>query len=231
MQTTIPKHFPEAIHITDLETKIITDLVNRKLDLKSTVWATSFCSDEVNNMFAPFYDLFAGPGPFRLGGISGLPFSGVTGMNAFLSHAPTNGVALILYGPHIGVSKDGKLGEVNRQNQFISSPCCGSLVVALNSLKENIEFPLDNPLDYQQARVIQHLHDHKTEILEHEYPLKKATEFAYNAIHIKVKKILKEVTPTLSNLKLYLIGGIVVNTDWTIEDYFEIKNQEVIEFT
>ncbi|GAB5408424.1 MAG: hypothetical protein BalsKO_07890 [Balneolaceae bacterium] len=230
MHKTIPKHFPTAIRITDLEAKIITDLVERKLDLKSTIWATSFCSDEVNNMFAPFYDLFAGPGPFMLGGISGLPFAGITGMNAFLSHAPSHGAVLILYGPHIGVSENGGLGQVNRQNQFASSTCCGSLVGALDSLNNDSEVPSDNPLDYQQARVIQHLHNHRDEIINDEYPLKKATDFAYEAIHAKLHRILDEIMPNLDDIKLYLIGGIVINTDWMMEDYFEIKNVEFLEF-
>ncbi len=231
MHTTIPKHYPSAIRITELETKIITDLVHKKLDLKSTIWATSFCSDEVNNMFAPFYDLFAGPGPFMMGGLSGLPFSGITGMKAFLSHAPTEGAVLILYGPHIGISEDGKMGRVNRQNQFASSTCCGSLVAALDSLKKEEHLPMDNPLDYQQARVVEHLYNKRDEILESEFPLKEVTDVAYEEIHEKLYNILRAIKPDLSNIKLYLIGGVVINTDYAIEDYFEVRNVEYLEFT
>ncbi len=230
MHTTIPTHYPKAIRITELETKIITDLVHKKLDLKSTIWATSFCSDEVNNLFSPFYDLFAGPGPFMLGGISGLPFSGITGMNAFLSHAPSHGAVLVLYGPHIGISEDGQIGQVNRQNQFASSTCCGSLVAALESLENDTHMPLDNPLDYQQARVIEHLHNNRKEILESQFPLKEATDSAYEAIHTKINRILDTIKPELDDIKLYLIGGIVINTDWMIEDYFEVRNVEYLEF-
>ncbi len=230
MYNTIPKHYPSAIRITELETKIITDLVQKKLDLKSTIWATSFCSDEVNNLFSPFYDLFAGPGPFMLGGISGLPFSGITGMQAFLSHAPSHGAVLVLYGPHIGISENGQIGEVNRQNQFASSTCCGSLVAALESLKNDEHLPLDNPLDYQQARVIEHLNNNRKDILESQFPLKEATDAAYDAIHLKINRILDAIKPELDDIKLYLIGGIVINTDWTIEDFFEVRNVEYLEF-
>ena len=230
MYKTIPKHYPSAIRITELETRIITDLVQKKLDLKSTIWATSFCSDEVNNLFSPFYDLFAGPGPFMLGGISGLPFSGITGMQAFLSHAPSHGAVLILYGPHIGISEDGKIGEVNRQNQFASSTCCGSLVAALDSLERDEHLPMDNPLDYQQARVIEHLFNKRETILESKFPLKEATDVAYQEIHDKLYNILRAIKPQLTDIKLYLIGGIVINTDWMIEDFFEVKNVEYLEF-
>ncbi len=230
MYTTIPKHYPSAIRITELETKIITDLVHKKLDLKSTIWATSFCSDEVTNLFAPFYDLFAGPGPFILGGLCGIPFSGITGMKAFLSHAPSHGAVLILYGPHIGISEDGQMGRVNRQNQFASSKCCGSLSAALESLEKEEHLPMDNPLDYQQARVIEHLYNHREEILGNEFPLKQATEVAYQKIHEKMYSIIEAVKPDLSDIKLYLIGGVTVNTDWTIEDYFDVRNVEFLEF-
>ncbi len=230
MFTTIPHHFPNAVTIRQLEDQIVRDFIEKGLELKSSLWATSLCSDEVSNMFPEFYHLFAGPGPFQLGGISGLPFTGVTGLKAFLSHVPTHGAAMILYGPHIGVSDEGQIGTVNRQNQFASSTCCGSLAAALNAIKQNQIPPTDYPLDYQQARVIQHLSNFKDDILSSEVPLKKATELAYEAIHKKVHDILELVQDDLEDIRLYLLGGIVINTDWNRYDYFEVHHQEFYEF-
>lgn len=230
MYTTIPHHFPNAVTIRQLEDRIVRDFMKKGLEMKSCVWATSLCSDEVSNMFPEFYHLFAGPGPFQMGGISGLPFTGITGLKAFLSHVPTHGSAMILYGPHIGVSDDGRIGNVNRQNQFESSTCCGSLVAALNAIKEGNLLPTDYPLDYQQARVIKHLNEYKDEIFDAEVPLKKATELAYEAIHKKVHDILEAVQSDLEDIRLYLLGGIVINTDWNRYDYFETHHQEFYEF-
>lgn len=230
MQTTIPKHFPDAMLMSKFQEKIIFDLKSIEIAPENTIWATSICSDELNNFLQELNSILAGPGPFRLGGISGLPFVGITGFNAFLSHAPSHGCAMIIYGPHIGVSEHGILGEVNRQNQFGLTTCCGSLVGALNAIEKHQELPFDNPLDYQQARVIQHLHQHKEEILDDEFPLKKVTDFAYEAIHAKLHRILDAITPNLGNIKLYLIGGVVINTDWMLEDYFDVKDVEFLEF-
>lgn len=230
MYTTIPHHFPNAVTIRQLEDQIVRDFMDKGLELKSSLWATSLCSDEVSNMFPEFYHLFAGPGPFHLGGISGLPFTGVTGLKAFLSHVPTHGAAMILYGPHIGVSDDGRIGHVNRQNQFASSTCCGSLAAAVNALSEDIVLPENNPFDYQQARVVQHLNQYREEILESEIPLKRATELAYEAIHKKLHIILEAVQDDLEDIRLYLLGGIVINTDWNRYDYFEAHHQEFYEF-
>ena len=230
MYTTISEHFSSAQSITDLKTQLVTELVKRNYKLQSVLWGTSFCSDEVNNLFSPFYDLFAGPGPFHLGGISGLPFSGITGMNAFLSHVPTHGAAMILYGPHIGVSRDGTFGQVQRQNQSSPTTCCGSLVAAIESLKHSDLKPMDNLLDYQQARVQQHLYQHRDEILEHSNPIRKATNLTYEAIHHKLLKIIDEIKKRRQHFELILVGGVVINTDWTIEDYFDLRNLEFIRF-
>jgi len=230
MQTTIPKHFPEAMLMSEFQDRIIADFKSMSIEPEDTIWATSICSDELNNFLQDLNSIFAGPGPFRLGGISGLPFVGITGFDAFLSHAPTHGCAMIIYGPHIGVSEHGVLGEVNRQNHFGLTTCCGSLVGALSAVEQNLELPLNNPLDYQQARVINHLMQYREEILNDEFPLKRATNFAYHDIHIKLNRIIDELKPRLNDIKIYLIGGIVINTDWKMEDYFEIKNIDFLEF-
>ncbi|MEQ9308726.1 MAG: hypothetical protein RLN90_04675 [Balneolaceae bacterium] len=230
MYTTIPKHFPDAILMSDFQEKILSNFKAMDISPDDTIWATSICSDELNNFLQDLNSIFAGPGPFRLGGISGLPFVGVTGFNAFLSHAPAHGCAMIIYGPHVGVSEHGILGEVNRQNQFGLTTCCGSLVGALGAVEQNQELPIDNPLDYQQARVIKHLIQYREEILKDKFPLKKATDFAYIDIHEKLKRIINVLSPELTDIKLYLIGGIVINTDWKMEDFFEIRDVELLEF-
>lgn len=230
MYTAIPKHFPNAILMSEVQKKILAKLETKKIEPEQTLWATSICSDEVNNFLYEFNELFAGPGPFRMGGISGLPFTGITGLKAFLSHVPTHGSAMIFYGPHIGVSKNGLLGQVNRQNQFGLSTCCGSLVAALSAIENHNELPTNNPLDYQQARVIQHLHGNRDEILNSEFPLKNATDLAFEAIDRKLNLIIDSIKEELQDLKILLVGGIVINTDWNIEDYFDIRKSQFLEF-
>ena len=72
---------------------------------------------EKNKIAAPF---LGGPlvhivgqdllGPFKMGGLNGFPFTGLTGMSAFSSHVPDNGAVLIFYGP-ILVSQKKELLE------------------------------------------------------------------------------------------------------------------------
>ena len=49
-----------------------------------------------------------------MGGLDGFPFTGLTGMGAFASHVPDDGAVFVYYGPHIGITKDGVIGEIHR---------------------------------------------------------------------------------------------------------------------
>ncbi len=228
---TIKQHYPNAISIRELEQKITSELNLHGFILSRTIWGTSICADEVNNSFNLFSKLFAGPGPFRFGGISGYPFTGKTGIAAFASHIPDKGGAFILYGPHIGISKDGKLGVMHRQRQKMSSANCGSLVAGLNAIKEQTSFSSYSDSDYQQERVVNTLGRFKDEILAAEHPLKTSTEKMYDSIHQDFNEMLENSSKILSGYKVYLMGGILINTDWDKEDYFDIRGKKVLDFT
>lgn len=226
----IKKHYPNAQSISDLEHTITEALEQNDFTLSRTIWGTSICSDEVNNTFNALSTLFAGPGPFRFGGISGMPFTGRTGMMAFDSHIPDNGNAFILYGPHIGISQDGVIGEINRQAQKSNTTCCGSLIAGLGQLQNNaVPFEID-PIDQQQFRVSKVLNQKKDQILAAENAIKEVTEIAYAQIKEDVFKIVDSTREALKGRKIYLMGGIVINTDWDKEDWFEVRDSELIEF-
>ena len=227
----VKAQYPKAIEIRALEQKITSELNLNGFILSRTIWGTSICSDEVNNSFNIFSRLFVGPGPFRFGGISGLPFTGKTGVMAFASHIPDKGGAFILYGPHIGVSKEGIAGEILRQRQDSNSTCCGSLIAGLSAIQNPSTIGEGTASDYQQAQVVKMLNAERDQILSADDQIKEVTEKAYEKIHNDLKELIHDCKDALVGKKLYLMGGIVINTNWDEEDYFEIRNSEVIELT
>ncbi|MEP1305968.1 MAG: hypothetical protein ABJK11_16075 [Balneola sp.] len=227
----VEKQYPKALELRALEQKITSELNLHGFILSRTIWGTSICSDEVNNSFNIFSRLFAGPGPFRFGGISGLPFTGKTGVLAFASHFPEKGGAFILYGPHIGVSKEGKTGEILRQRQDSNSTCCGSLIAGLSAIQNPATIGEETSSDYQQAQVVKMLNAKRNDILSADDQIKEVTEKAYLSIHKGLKDLIDDCRDAMEGKKLYLLGGIVINTDWDKEDYFDIRNSEVIDFT
>lgn len=226
----ILKHYPNSISLSQLEVKLVSELKNHGFIPEKTIWGTSICSDEVNNTFNILNRLFAGSGPFRFGGISGLPFTGKTGMLAFESHIPDDGDAFILYGPHIGISKDGEIGMILRDGQRSKTTCCGSLIAGVSAIKSGFSTSNIDLYDYQQHKVKELIHSEKERVLKATFPIKEVTDIALNEAHKQLMNIIEQTKESLKGHKLFLVGGIVINTDWDVEDYFEIREIELLKF-
>jgi len=61
---------------------------------------------------------------FPLSGLAGLPFVGKSGWNAFTTHVPEDGNVVVLFAPHVGIDKDGNIGEFTRNGQSCKTPTC-----------------------------------------------------------------------------------------------------------
>ena len=72
---------------------------------------------------------------FPLGGLAGVPFVGKTGWGAFTSHVPTDGNIVVLFAPHVGIDKDGNVGELLRNGQSCNSKACGAAIGSLLTLQ------------------------------------------------------------------------------------------------
>ncbi|WP_421775009.1 hypothetical protein [Gracilimonas sp.] len=222
----ITKHYSEAEPLSLIEENILKELEKRGMSPKQCIWGTSVCSDEVNNSLDSMSRHFAAPGPFRFGGISGIPFSGKTGFRAFASHIPDQGGAVIIYGPHIGISKEGTTGEIVREGQSEHSACCGSLIAGLQNVKQGNVLMISHD-DYQQGQVNKLLIENYKEIKESDSQIKKITEIAFNQIKRELTDIVSSCLENLADSPILLVGGIVINTDAEQEDYFEIRDISV----
>lgn len=196
-------------------------------DLKKLLFATSVCCDDVNisTDFRRFLNR-----PFSLGGLSGYPFTGLTGMLAFSNHIPEGGDAFIFYGPHIGITDDGILGEIQRFGQSYRTNDCGALMLALNRMKKSsIPQTLDSKWDHQQILLEQDVSEFRDVILNSKLPQKEITEVAYNGIHGKIKSLVDMTKDKFLCKRIFLLGGIIINTSPKYHDYVDIRNFEIVE--
>ena len=220
--------YPKAITTIDSVNKII-DFVEYELDLelKQVMLADSICSDDVNSIQYPArtQEFF---GPFKMGGLDGFPFTGLTGMGAFASHVPDDGAVFIYFGPHIGITKDGIIGEIHRFGQHKNSGCCGAARGALGKLTNNqIAAGNITELDYQMNTIEQILFNQKERVLNAKTPLFEATEVIYEAID---KRINELVDKTKYNCKyVILVGAILINSDSDMGSFTEIRRFDVID--
>jgi hypothetical protein len=219
----IRKYYPNASTTIDGVNKLI-DFVEEDLDLEPSqvMLADSICSDDVNSIQYPARaNEFLGP--FKMGGLDGFPFTGLTGMGAFASHVPDDGAVFIYYGPHIGISKNGTIGEIHRIGQSKNSGCCGAAKGALNKLLNNqiVEGQISE-MDYQMNTIEQILWKQKDRVLHAEIPLYEAIDERINAL----------ITNTKYNCKyVILLGAILINSDSDVGSFSHPKRFDVINLT
>lgn len=199
-----------------------------QFDLSKTLLATSVCSDEIIRSATNFRDHLASSSPFQLGGLAGFPFSGITGIKAFASHIPDDGSAVILYGPHIGISKSGEVGLMKRVGQEKKSTCCGALRATLSHFSHTDSPDPDQELDYQLWKIQTELEPERGSILQHDEPLVAATELMFKRINDRLKRLLEVFEPDRKGRRIALIGGIVINTDHNLPDWFALRNFEIL---
>lgn len=208
----IRQYYHDAITTIDGVNRLI-DFVEEKLDLEpgQVMLADSICSDDVNSIQYPAraHEFL---GPFKMGGLDGFPFTGLTGMGAFASHVPDDGAVFVYYGPHVGVSKNGAFGEIHRIGQSKNSGCCGAAKGALNKLI-NGQITAGNvtDMDYQMNTIEQILLKEKERVLSAAIPLKEATEVIYEAIDRRIEEL---VAATQYNCRyVILMGAVLINSD------------------
>ncbi|WBV53503.1 hypothetical protein [Chryseobacterium gambrini] len=226
----IHKWYPKAMTTIDNVNKII-DFVEGDLDLepRQVMLADSICSDDVNSIQYPSrtHEFL---GPFKMGGLDGFPFTGLTGMGAFASHVPDDGAVFIYYGPHIGITKDGTIGEIHRLGQSKNSGCCGAAKGALGKLiNDQIIAGNITELDYQMNTIEQILFNKKERVLHAETPLFEATEVIYEAIDQRINEL---VDKTNYNCKyVILVGAILINSDSDMGSFTEVRRFDVIDLS
>jgi hypothetical protein len=220
----VRKYFPKAVSSSDFVLNIYKSLESYALAPNQIMLAHSICSDDVNAIEYPEEGRQM-LGPFNMGGLNGYPFTGLTGMSAFAHHVPSEGAAMVFYAPHIGVSESSELGKIIRVGQDEESSCCGAAVLALNRLKNNEIVPGDKPADdYQQHCLQEFLYNKKDRVLTSAHPIKEATEVIFEESGQMIDRLIPQTS--FSGRYLFVIGAIIVNTDWKYGSFLELRRFE-----
>ncbi|MCH2197447.1 MAG: hypothetical protein MK081_01585 [Flavobacteriales bacterium] len=221
-------YFPNAKDAKDTSIHYLGKMqLEHKIDISKVLMATSVCSDDINVPSTTFFNVLFGP--FIMGGLGGLPFAGQTGMTAFAHHIPDEGSAFIFYGPHIGITLDGDLGKMYRPRQEETGNSCGALMLALSRFHDDSYAPVMNDDDYQQMKLEESLLPYKEQILSSDNKSKAITEACYDIIDKKIHEHIQTCKNEFHVDTVTLLGGIIINTDYGVDDYFDARNFEVID--
>jgi hypothetical protein len=225
---TVKKWYPNAKTTTDTVNKLL-DVIENRLGLQANqlMHADSMCCDDVNAIQYPprAYEML---GPFKMGGLNGYPFAGLTGMGAFAHHVPEDGAVVVFYAPHIGITKEGTIGEISRIGQRSNSSCCGAARAGLNKLlKGEIKKGIITDLDYQMNTIEQIFLQQADRIKSAESQIFEATEVMYEAINERIEELVGKTHYPCKYV--VLIGAIFINGDRDMGSYCAYKRFDFID--
>lgn len=239
-KTTIKRAIRKYFNGAKSNTQLIEYIKTMDLNKDKTHFTLSICCDEINHEIGDIPDLCRNlfGDVFQIGGLGGIPFPGITGLNATLHHVPTDGTLFILYGPHVGISLDGTIGNYNRFGIEKPGHACGAAIGAYHKINQTNNQVSDNPYDHQFNYIVEELKNKKDEINKEKDENLKNVRIVESMFDI-IYKWIEEFKKTFKNQnevkKLILLGGIVINvsrqteTINNLEDHFLIKNVETVE--
>eukprot|EP00567_Pseudictyota_dubia_P015258 CAMPEP_0197439896 /NCGR_PEP_ID=MMETSP1175-20131217/6537_1 /TAXON_ID=1003142 /ORGANISM="Triceratium dubium, Strain CCMP147" /LENGTH=306 /DNA_ID=CAMNT_0042969899 /DNA_START=79 /DNA_END=999 /DNA_ORIENTATION=- len=216
--------FPNALSNGELETRVVDVLSEKGYDGTNTLLATSLCCDELARRLEDDFVKVYGNN-FNLGGLSGFPFAGNTGFGAMAAHIPDDGYCLIVYGPHVGVSKDGTVGKVEREGIELVDNCCGSAIAASGYLQgiteggATITTKIQEFTDFQQGAVQELILPHGKRLASAENRMLELPYALYESQDLLMGDIVQAGAGG-TKAGLALLGGIQINTGPDTPDYF-----------
>lgn len=226
----IRRRYPNALSTTDTVDAFL-DLMQRRLGIepRKIMLADSICSDDLNTIEYPkrAYEML---GPFKLGGLDGFPFAGLTGMSAFAHHVPVDGAVFVFHGPHIGVSKEGETGVILRPGQAHRSACCGAIRAAIDKIAHGTVVPGElTELDYQQNTIEQLLLAQRDRIAAARCAMDESTEVMYTAIEKRIDTLASRTEYPCRYL--VIMGGVLINSDHDVGSFCSFRRLVCIDLT
>jgi hypothetical protein len=221
----IESAFPGCISNKDIEDQIVDVLGAHGFTQDNTLLATSLCCDELARRLEDDLVRIYGNN-FNLGGLSGFPFAGNTGFGAMSAHIPDNGSCLIVYGPHVGIDKNGNIGKVERVGIKLVDNCCGSAIAASNYLQlitdggAEITTKLQQFTDFQQGAVQELILPHGKRLADAENRMQELPFALYDSQDVLMREIVYKGCAGGKKNGYALLGGIQINTAPDTMDYF-----------
>ena len=223
----IQNRFPGAVPFEQGIDSLLNHLKRFGIRPGNMLWGQSTCVDDITNTKDKLMPDIKGP--FNFGGLAGLPFTGITGLNAFVHHVPENGTAVLFVAPHIGYSEKDGWGKILRHDQHHTSSCCGALAAALAMIqKGEVKPQVPAPEDYQEGMIVQLASAHRSEILASSEPIISFTQLTY-------REAIGQMSDYASKVKerhfkyAVIVGGIIINTDYMFTDYLWIETVSVLD--
>eukprot|EP00929_Paragymnodinium_shiwhaense_P020469 TRINITY_DN1363_c0_g2_i1.p2 TRINITY_DN1363_c0_g2~~TRINITY_DN1363_c0_g2_i1.p2 ORF type:complete len:312 (+),score=82.47 TRINITY_DN1363_c0_g2_i1:64-999(+) len=187
---------------------------------ENTIYSESICADEICHDEMQLTRLLTQHwgNVFTLGGIGGFAHGGPVALGAFKGHVPEGGNMFILYGPHVGITEGGQVGSIVRIGQKKPTTACGALMAVYNNCLKGATVDAYSPADLQARLLHEELCPRADEIKKSKNPAAMLPRVAFDVVHRQIQDMTKGIE--LNGGSLVLLGGIMINTPYTIQDHF-----------
>lgn len=219
----IASFFPGSIPTTTVQLRVLSTLRKREYRQYNTIMGTSLSGDEilntptslVNQLKTKLLEAKDG-GVYSLGGLGGIPFAGTAGMADLMSHVPTDGKLVLIYGPNIGINKDGGVGSVERigkggADETLISRTYHNILAGNKSTGTGMNFEEDYIIEKMKSMNLKD-YDQKGD----NFAIAEVTNKLYALISDLVGKQVESTISSDPNFwskltEITLIGGVIVN--------------------
>lgn len=212
------KEFPGIMPVRDFTDSLIQYITDKYgIHSDKMLLGVSMCVDDIiyTKNFHAHPEI---KGPFHLGGLAGLPFTGISGLEAFAHHVPEGGTMVLMVEPHIGYSEKKGWGFVLRHEQHEASSCCGALMGTLGKLQKGTLKRDTSEEDYQGGKIAELALHHEKEIRASENPILALTRVTSAEAERQIRAHVLEIG--LEHVKyIIIITGVLINTDFSYSDY------------
>lgn len=136
-----------------------------------------------------------------------------------------DGSCLIVYGPHVGVTKEGVVGKVEREGIELVDNCCGSAIAASGYLQgitdggAVITTKIQEFTDFQQGAVQELILPHGKRLADAEDRMVELPYALYDSQDLLMGDIVQTGCGGVKN-NIALLGGLQINTAPDALDYF-----------
>ena len=212
------KAFPGVMAVHEFADSVIHHLHTKfNIPANKMLLGVSTCVDDI--IFTKNFHLHPEiKGPFHLGGLGGLPFTGISGLEAFAHHIPDSGSMILLIEPHIGYSQKRGWGRVLRYEQHEATTCCGALIGTLGKLQQDKLSGIITEDDYQGGKLGELALRHKKEILAARDPIIELTKLTLQSAEKQIRAHVLDME--IAHVKcIVIITGVIINTDFSFSDY------------
>ena len=220
------KYFPNSMPVSELFDKIDKAIGGFSYEKNLVKPATAMCRDDSITGMIKELHIRNYMAPFNMETLSGLPVFGISGYIAFYHHIPDNGLGLIIFSPHVGLSEKGVFGDLERSGVKEISKSCGANFAILGKWTNGKNSTFND--DEELSRVSSLIKHYSEDILNSDDPIVKIAEVEY---FVGLKKFVQDLKNLQSKEKHYhpllIVSGIHI--DRKEENYFDLREIGLIE--